>query len=55
MTYQRIDVLPKWAYIDSEWSELIENVDAIIDGEFYEFFEPEVLSDEDIAINKLFE
>ena len=35
--YKEIDYLPRWAYHDDEWSELILSVDKIIGKKFFKF------------------
>ena len=34
--YQEIVHLPRWAYIDDEWCDLVLSADKIVDGVFYE-------------------
>jgi len=39
--YEVLDPLPRWAYTDSEWSEMITSADKIVDGIMYQITEPE--------------
>lgn len=32
---EEIDVLPRWAYVDDEWKDLMESIYKIVDGRYY--------------------
>jgi len=49
--YDRMDILPRWAYSDSEYCDLVLLSDKIVDGTFYIKIEP-VIED---AVDLLFE
>ena len=51
--YDRMDILPRWCYIDDEYCDLVLSADKIVDGIFYVKIEPEQLSSVDILFEQL--
>jgi len=45
---EQMDLLPRWAYIDSEWNTIVEQTVCIIDGIRYKNKEPEQIRLEEI-------
>ncbi len=49
--HEEVDALPRWAYLDEEWSELVLECDMIINDKMLVLI-PEK-SEEDVMIEKL--
>ena len=45
--YKEIVHLPRWAYVDDEWCDLVLSADKIVDGVFYEKIIPEPVDEID--------
>ena len=51
--FDRMDILPRWAYSDSEYCDLVLLSDKIIDGTFYVKIEPTKKNDIDLLFEQL--
>ena len=51
--YEVLDPLPRWAYSDSEWSEMITSADKIVDGIMYQITEPEALDEFEVFLDNI--
>jgi hypothetical protein len=48
-----MDILPKWAYSDNEWSDLVLQSDKIVDGIMYVKKEPDPIDENQVFISNI--
>ena len=53
--YDRMDILPRWAYSNSEYCDLVLLSDKIIDGTFYVKIEPKIEDKVDLFLQEFME
>jgi hypothetical protein len=51
--YDRMDILPRWGYTDSEYIDLVLSASKIIDGTFYVKIEPKIKSETEILFEEM--
>ena len=51
--YDRMDILPRWGYTDSEYIDLVLSASKIIDGTFYVKIEPKIKSKTEILFEEM--